>query len=309
MSFSDNEYNRSNTLPDGYQDDAEEAGSPAKEKLLALFVLLAAFAIIGYYQADSFKYIIDIPRRAYNDHVYNNTKIFAKDYKFKRAVPGHYTASGRKTSEIDPRATHVTVSYISRKEYSIEQNEQKCAIDDLQMTADGCYKMQLNIPKETWQILVYFTFVPEGGELKGNYELAYDEITTNHKLIYFSDVLGDTLIVDKPQYNYLRTMKTYDSRGRETKTFAVGDKIHVEVIDYSNNFPNGLDRTRFLAEGVFSIYSQNPAVVSTKPKATEKSIVFDAVGPGEAEFLYADPFANDNKWGKVTVKGQSKNKN
>ncbi|MDO5297731.1 MAG: hypothetical protein Q4F00_14070 [bacterium] len=306
MSFSDNEYNRSNALPDGYQDDAEETGSPAKEKLLTLFVLLAAFAIIGYFQADSFKYIIDIPRRAYNDHIYNGIKIFAKDYTFKRALPGHYVASGRKTNEIDPRATHVAVYYISREDYAMGQTEQKCAIDDLQMTADGYYKMQLNIPKETWQILVYFTFVPENGELKGNYELLSDEIATNHKLIYFSDIRGDAQIVDKPQYNYLRTMKTYDAQGRETNMFAVGDKIHVEIIDYSNNFPNGLDRTSFLAEDIFSVYSQNPAVVSTKPKATEKSIVFDAVGPGEAEFLYADPFSNDNKWGKVTVKGKLK---
>ena len=305
MSFNNygGEHNRTASLPDNYKEFAEEPSAPPVERIIALLFLLAALLIAAYYNADSFKFIADMPRRAYWNYVMKHTKEFAREYQFRRALPGKYVDKGRETVEIDPRATHIAVYYVNDDKHSMMEYIQEAEIDDLEMTDDGAYKMPLTIPKEAWQIIIYFTYIPWDGEVRRDYPYINYEIGTNNKLIYFRDVVRKGKVIpDKPQYNYLRTMKTYDAKGKETSTFAVGDKIYLKITDYSHNFPNGLDRTEFVADGTFSVYSHDPAVVSKKPHATEKTIVFDAVGKGEAEFIYFDPFCILNNWGKVTVK-------
>ncbi len=308
--FDDNDFEQPGESPDDYQDPGAEAPPPAIEKIIALVFLLGAVCIIAFFNFDSFKYLFNLPKHAYKDFVYNHTREFKKEYRFKRALPGKYVDAGRDTLEIDPRAARISVYYVNNDKKTVTEYFQTSPIEDLEMTDDGFYKMPLVIPKETWQIVIDFTYSPKIGEVRQEYLDDIYPVGTNEKLIYFRDIIdGGRIVPDKAQYNYLRTLHAYDAKGKECSTFTAGDKIYIKVTDFSNMFPDGLDRTEFVADETFTLYSQNPAVVSKKPsKVTAEVVVFDAVGPGEAEFMYVDFSRILINMCKVKVKAKPKNK-
>lgn len=301
MSFRHNEYNQFNSWPDGCNNDMEETADSGKEKILALITLLAVFAIIGFFNFDLVKHVFSLPKNAYKNYVIQHAKHFAIDYIFKQGTAGNYTLDV-KNAEIDPRATYLFIHVWDDKMDLLTKRIEEIAV--MKTKRDGSRVYSTVVPKETKYLTLHFCYIPEKDEMEPLSNADNFVIATNYKRIFFDQVRGERKIIDKPEYNLVTKVKTYNANGRETSNFMAGDEIYVKIFNYTTSSISGRDKTSEVTDNICDILGNNQKVLTKMPKVTNDYLIFKAVGEGEASFTYLDAFCTMKDLGKVKVKGE-----
>ena len=289
-------------LSDVYQGSVIEEPPPsATEKIIALILLLGIFVVAAIFNFDYVKHFLSLPQRAYKNYVISHAKEFPMDYKFKQASIGKYKLDIN-NAEVDPRATHFIIHVWSDQNSVIFDKTVK--IQELALSKDDYRVYNVVFPKETKYVTVHFFYFPEKGDDEEFSTAENFMIATNYKRIFFDDVRGDKVLLDKPEYNLITKVKTYDEKGQETKSFRLGDKIYVKVFNYTLSSPNGNDHTSGMKDHQFDIFSANNKVVLKMPKMTDDYLIFSTVDEGSVSFTYLDGFCTMKDVGRAKVKGR-----
>lgn len=278
--------------------------SSQKNELGKLFIFIALTALFGFIFISNKTSLRHFTRSNYLISIVNDFKSrFDIVYQFKLGIPGNYLDKGRENIEIDPRATHVCVFVVDGESNFCNYAGATYALSDLKTAKDGSLQLNLTIPREAHQIILYFCRNFRDGEIKDSRRLNHSQICTNMKVIYFGRVRDQgSLIIDKPEYNYVRRVVTFDEKGRETDVFSPGEKIYAKLYDFSNNCPDGREITGEVGENIRGLSSLNTAVMSEKIKSADDYVVFKALKKGEAGFLYSDDMCCMDGVGKIVVK-------
>lgn len=300
MSFGSNESNQAFSHSDNSGSSTQS--KPRNIKQLLLLLLLVLLFILAVFSGGLGKYVFSFPKNAYKNYVIKHAQHFAVDYVFKQALPGKYSLDVN-GAEIDPRATHLFIAVFNNNMEQISMRFAK--IDEMKTQRDGSRVYSTVFPKETEYLFIYFQRQPDKDEFE---PLANSEnfmIATNHKIVFFDKVRGESKLTDKPEYNVVYKVKTYNADGRETKDYSVGSEIYAKVYKYTVQRPKGIDSTVDVSDMQFAVIGKNKRVISEKPRVTRDYLIFSAVGPGKAAFTFFDAYCTMKNLGEVNV-GKSK---